>query len=269
MSLDDKHDLLRLASQSFVVLSEVGSKDPDQVLTAEQWTREVAQDLAAGARWVITEGRESGTVGIYREDGSIRAEVVTAAVRRRRGRQDPVRGTPQGPAGVVDPRLRRRRQPREHPGRGSGGARDAAPGAARRHLRPHPAMAARVTEPAGTTRRNVVPGAYRGVAVSSVECDLDEESLSGISSAARPIAEPGSSSSATARRRLSSPCRRRPKTRCSPPITGAAAAGRGRRLRLPRGSTRWTRRYRPHWRRRPRAARRTNAEWWCRADTDT
>jgi phosphosulfolactate synthase len=81
MSLDDKHHLLRLASQSFVVLSEVGSKDPDQVLTAEQWTREVAQDLAAGARWVITEGRESGTVGIYREDGSIRAEVVTAAVR--------------------------------------------------------------------------------------------------------------------------------------------------------------------------------------------
>ena len=69
MSLDDKHDLLRLAAQRFVVLSEVGSKDPDEVLTAEQWTREVASDLAAGARWVITEGRESGTVGIYQEDG--------------------------------------------------------------------------------------------------------------------------------------------------------------------------------------------------------
>ena len=37
-------------------------------------------------------------------------------------------------------------------------------------------MAARVTEPAGV-RRNVVPGAYRGVAVTSVEADLDEESL--------------------------------------------------------------------------------------------
>ena len=81
MSLDDKHDLLRLAAQRFVVLSEVGSKDPEDVLTAEQWTREVAGDLAAGARWVITEGRESGTVGIYREDGSIREEVVAAAVR--------------------------------------------------------------------------------------------------------------------------------------------------------------------------------------------
>jgi phosphosulfolactate synthase len=81
MSLDDKHALLRLAAQRFVVLSEVGSKDPDNVLTDEQWTREVATDLAAGARWVITEGRESGTVGIYRPDGAIREDVVAAAVR--------------------------------------------------------------------------------------------------------------------------------------------------------------------------------------------
>lgn len=34
-----------------------------------------------------------------------------------------------------------------------------------------------MTEPAGTRHRNLVPGAYRGVAVTSVECDLDEESL--------------------------------------------------------------------------------------------
>jgi hypothetical protein len=38
-------------------------------------------------------------------------------------------------------------------------------------------MAARVTEPAGTPSRNVVPGAYRGVAVTSVDCDLEEEPL--------------------------------------------------------------------------------------------
>ena len=41
----------------------------------------MAGDLDAGARWVITEGRESGTVGIYRADGSIREDVVAAAVR--------------------------------------------------------------------------------------------------------------------------------------------------------------------------------------------
>jgi hypothetical protein len=38
-------------------------------------------------------------------------------------------------------------------------------------------MAARVTEPGSTRPTNVVPGAYRGVAVTSVDCDLDEESL--------------------------------------------------------------------------------------------
>jgi hypothetical protein len=38
-------------------------------------------------------------------------------------------------------------------------------------------MAAHVTQPAGSRGRNVVPGAYRGVAVTSVEFDLDEESL--------------------------------------------------------------------------------------------
>jgi hypothetical protein len=38
-------------------------------------------------------------------------------------------------------------------------------------------VAAGVTEPTETARRNVVPGAYRGVAVSSVDCALDESSL--------------------------------------------------------------------------------------------
>lgn len=81
MTLADKHELLRRAARDFVVVSEVGSKNPDEVMTAEMWTREVAGDLDAGARWVITEGRESGTVGIYRDDGSVRENVVAAAVR--------------------------------------------------------------------------------------------------------------------------------------------------------------------------------------------
>jgi hypothetical protein len=38
-------------------------------------------------------------------------------------------------------------------------------------------MAAHVTQSAGGRRRNVVPGAYRGVAVTSVQGGLDEESL--------------------------------------------------------------------------------------------
>jgi phosphosulfolactate synthase len=81
MAVAEKRDLLRNAAESFEVLTEVGNKDPRRVLTPDEWTSEVAGDLAAGARWVITEGRESGTVGIYRDDGSIREDLVAAAVR--------------------------------------------------------------------------------------------------------------------------------------------------------------------------------------------
>jgi phosphosulfolactate synthase len=80
MTVAEKHDLLRQVAARFEALSEVGNKDPQQALTPEQWTTEVAGDLAAGARWVITEGRESGTVGLYRDDGSVREDVVAAAV---------------------------------------------------------------------------------------------------------------------------------------------------------------------------------------------
>jgi phosphosulfolactate synthase len=80
MSLPDKRDLLQRAAASFVVLSEVGSKDPGDIRAPQVWADEVAADLEAGARWVITEGRESGTVGIYRGDGSVREDVVAAVV---------------------------------------------------------------------------------------------------------------------------------------------------------------------------------------------
>jgi phosphosulfolactate synthase len=62
MTVSEKRELLCRAAKSFEVLSEVGSKHPDEVLTPDDWTSEVAGDLAAGARWVITEGRR-GTVG--------------------------------------------------------------------------------------------------------------------------------------------------------------------------------------------------------------
>lgn len=80
MTVTDKRELMVRAAASFEVLSEVGSKDPAQVLSPDEWASEVAGDIAAGARWVIAEGRESGTVGIYRADGSIREDTVAAAV---------------------------------------------------------------------------------------------------------------------------------------------------------------------------------------------
>lgn len=81
MPLADKGELIRTATERFVVLSEVGTKDPREPATPGQWAAEVAHDLDAGAQWVITEGRESGTVGLYRPDGSVREDLVAAVLR--------------------------------------------------------------------------------------------------------------------------------------------------------------------------------------------
>jgi phosphosulfolactate synthase len=85
MPLDEKRDLIRMArgpsGTGFVVLSEVGAKDPAASAQPAEWVDEVVGDLAAGASLVLTEGRESGTVGLFRPDGSVRCDLVEALVR--------------------------------------------------------------------------------------------------------------------------------------------------------------------------------------------
>jgi phosphosulfolactate synthase len=80
MTLDDKRELVKLAAHQFEVFAETGAKDPGVVLPPRLWREEITEDLAAGARWVITEGRESGTVGVYDGAGSPRPDIVDAAV---------------------------------------------------------------------------------------------------------------------------------------------------------------------------------------------
>jgi phosphosulfolactate synthase len=75
---DAKAALIRRAAASFIVVSEVGMKDPTSVLTPATWVELARADLDAGATAVLTEGRESGTVGIYAPDGSVRRDVVDA-----------------------------------------------------------------------------------------------------------------------------------------------------------------------------------------------
>jgi len=64
--------------RGLIVLSEVGSKDPDAHVTASAWVEEIVGDVTAGARWVVAEGRESGTVGLYDPDGEIRIDLLDA-----------------------------------------------------------------------------------------------------------------------------------------------------------------------------------------------
>jgi phosphosulfolactate synthase len=78
MPLGEKRRLIAEAAKRFVVLSEVGSKDPLSGVSPARWAKEMAGDLEAGASWVLGEGRESGTVGLYTPEGSVREDLVSA-----------------------------------------------------------------------------------------------------------------------------------------------------------------------------------------------
>jgi len=73
-----KQALIRELAADFVVLAETGAKEGNYPPTPAEWAEEMARDLDAGAAWVIAEGRESGTVGLYRADQGIREDLVSA-----------------------------------------------------------------------------------------------------------------------------------------------------------------------------------------------
>ena len=80
MGPEEKRSLVELAATDFLVLSEVGSKDPAELMSPPEWAREMKRDLEVGATWLIAEGRESGTVGLYTPDGAVRWAVVESIV---------------------------------------------------------------------------------------------------------------------------------------------------------------------------------------------
>jgi phosphosulfolactate synthase len=59
------------------VISEVGSKKKDVIYSPEQWVAMMKSELTAGSVKVIAEARESGTTGIYNEDGSINNKIIS------------------------------------------------------------------------------------------------------------------------------------------------------------------------------------------------
>jgi phosphosulfolactate synthase len=80
LSPADKRKLIEEAAGRFVVLAEIGSKDPRAVVSPGAWAAAAAADRDAGATWVVTEGRESGTVGLFSPGGDVRSDVVDAVV---------------------------------------------------------------------------------------------------------------------------------------------------------------------------------------------
>lgn len=80
MPVPEKRLLISKAARQFEVLSEVGSKNPAVAVSAPEWAQQAAGDIAAGASWVLGEGRESGSVGLYTSEGKVREDVVEAMV---------------------------------------------------------------------------------------------------------------------------------------------------------------------------------------------
>ena len=78
----DKLAMLRRFAKEFTVLSEVGSKDASVVIAPFKWVDSIKRELEAGAWKVITEGRESGTVGIYQSSGEVKAGLLDEIVER-------------------------------------------------------------------------------------------------------------------------------------------------------------------------------------------
>jgi phosphosulfolactate synthase len=58
------------------VISEVGSKKKNVVYSPDEWVAMMKAELGAGSVKVIAEARESGTTGIYNEDGSINNKII-------------------------------------------------------------------------------------------------------------------------------------------------------------------------------------------------
>ena len=71
-----KLELIELFAQDFRVLSEVGSKDAEEIFAPYQWVQWIKEEIAAGSWKVITEARESGTAGIFRTSGEVRSGLI-------------------------------------------------------------------------------------------------------------------------------------------------------------------------------------------------
>lgn len=76
----DKLALITRLAGEFKVLSEVGSKDPEVVIAPYKWVDSIRRELDAGAWKVITEGRESGTVGMFHSNGAVKEGLLDEIV---------------------------------------------------------------------------------------------------------------------------------------------------------------------------------------------
>jgi phosphosulfolactate synthase len=79
--LKDRLKVIAHARDEFHVIAEVGSKDCDLEMDISEWKEEMQIFLEAGCEYVITEGRDSGTAGIYQPNGQVKSELIQELVK--------------------------------------------------------------------------------------------------------------------------------------------------------------------------------------------
>ena len=71
-----KCEYISILNKNFTVLSEVGSKDANKLIPPYKWIELMQKELDAGSWKVIAEAREGGNVGIYRNSGEVRSDLI-------------------------------------------------------------------------------------------------------------------------------------------------------------------------------------------------
>lgn len=73
---DKKCEYIRILANKTTVLSEIGSKREDVLIPPYKWIEMMDKELAAGSWKVIAEAREGGNVGICRDTGEVRSDLI-------------------------------------------------------------------------------------------------------------------------------------------------------------------------------------------------
>jgi phosphosulfolactate synthase len=76
LSSEEKCEYIKDLKNDFIVLSEVGNKCADKIMCNTEWVESIQRELDAGSFKVIAEARESGTVGIYDENGKANTTLI-------------------------------------------------------------------------------------------------------------------------------------------------------------------------------------------------
>ncbi|MFK9095488.1 phosphosulfolactate synthase [Bacillus salipaludis] len=74
--IQERLQLISQIKNDFHIIGEVGSKDSNSEMPVSEWKEEIKLLLEAGCDYVITEGRDSGTSGIYEKCGNIRSNLI-------------------------------------------------------------------------------------------------------------------------------------------------------------------------------------------------